>query len=207
MITITCDRCDRALEVDDTLAGKKYECPHCGDMNNVPAAAPEPDGPTDRAAARGLPSATGDEKRIMRVHPAMIRAHPLRGLAVVLLVLGGLTGVIWMTVEQRWILCGVFGLPLLGGLGWGIVWKLKSLSTTIEITNKRTIRNIGLLSKSTSEVSHGSIRNFQIDQSFIDRLFNVGCIGISSSGQDEIEIKVRDVPGPMRIREIIDAYR
>ena len=38
-------------------------------------------------------------------------------------------------------------------------------------------------------------------------MLNVGYIGISSSGQDGIEIEVRDIPRPYDVKELIDEYR
>lgn len=42
MIHLTCDKCDRELEVPDDLAGKKVKCPACGDINVVPGGAASP---------------------------------------------------------------------------------------------------------------------------------------------------------------------
>ncbi|MFG0331506.1 MAG: PH domain-containing protein [Phycisphaerales bacterium] len=92
------------------------------------------------------------------------------------------------------------------GIGVFILW-LKHLGDRVQITNKRTIYRRGLLSKSTTEVMHDHVRNIQIEQSFLNRLFNVGKIGISSSGQSAIEIEVHSVPKPHEVKRIIDHYR
>ena len=59
----------------------------------------------------------------------------------------------------------------------------------------------------TSEVLHDHVRNVEIRQSFLQRITKVGSLGISSSGQDGIEIEVRDMPKPYELKSLIDAYR
>lgn len=167
MIRKKCDNCERVLEFQETQAGQKVPCPHCGDMNFVPT--------PDRAAAEGLPPDAGPEQEVMVVRPSMFRAHPF--LAVVTL-----------------------------GLGILPLW-LKYLGERIHVTNKRTILRKGLLSKSTTEVLHDHVRNIQVSQSFWNRMFDVGTLGISSSGQEGIEIVARHIPHPDEVKRTIDLYR
>ena len=77
----------------------------------------------------------------------------------------------------------------------------------LEISNKRTVRKEGIVRRNSSEVLHDHVRNVEIRQSFLQRLTNVGYLGISSSGQDGIEIEVRDLPKPYELKSLIDAYR
>ena len=52
-----------------------------------------------------------------------------------------------------------------------------------------------------------NVRNIQVRQSFLQRMFNVGWIGISSAGQSGVEIEVNGIPDPERVKEIIDEHR
>lgn len=207
MITIRCDRCDRTLRVPDDKAGMKVQCPHCGDVNLVPVAIRAID---DRAEAMGLPPDAGPEREVMTVHPAMLRARPGLFFLILLAALGGVGGAVYFfafappsQIAFGWACAGLAGAALIV-LG---VWKIKTLDAGLRITNKRTVERRGLLSKTTSEVLHENIRNFQITQTFWERLWGVGTVGISSAGQDEIEIVVRHIPRPYRVRDVIDAYR
>ena len=226
MIFLTCDRCEKPLEVDDDLAGKKVECPHCGDVNLVPtkgarpaetasvplAAGPAPGAPArkpDRAEAAGYPPDHGPEQPVIRVRPAMLRARPGTFLALAGGFLGGIVAIVLATGTghlARWAMWPGL-IAALACLGVLTVWKVKTMGAALEITNKRSIERRGLLAKATSEVLHDAIRNIQIDQTYWNRDWRVGTIGISSSGQDGVEIQVADVPDPQRIREIIDLYR
>jgi uncharacterized membrane protein YdbT with pleckstrin-like domain len=98
-------------------------------------------------------------------------------------------------------ICSVLGSLLL------LSWWLRCLGTKLVVTDRRTILRRGILGKSTNEVMHIHVRNIRIRQSLFQRLTRVGEIGISSSGQADIEIFVEGVPNPYDVKSIIDTYR
>lgn len=233
MIRITCDNCERPIEAEDRDAGTKITCPDCGDVNRVsapaepeapapPTAEPEsrvaesnlrkgsgkgPDG-TDRASAAGLPPDHGPELQVVKVRRCWFRSRPLKFGLAALLVLGGFTGLIYGSTQEwpgwtKWLWLAL-SLGALGVMSW---WWLDRLGSALEITNKRTISHRGLFSRSTSEVVHDNIRNVQVDQSFWQRIWGVGRLGISSSGQDGVEIQVNHLKRPEELRKMIDLYR
>ncbi len=202
MITIECDDCERTFDIEDEQAGGKVACPYCGDMNRVP----EAHGPQ----TKGLPPDEGPEQDISVVHPAMFRAHPFRFLAIAVLVLGGIVlAIAAISSDKVWAWLSWVGLVLsVTGVIWWVVWFVAAhLWVKLTISNKRTIRHEGIVRRHTSEVLHDHVRNVEIKQSFLQRLLNVGYIGISSSGQDDIEIEVRDIPRPYAVKALIDEYR
>ena len=216
MIRKACDNCERIIEVEDDLAGQKVACEACGDINRMPEAGAGPPSETSggkpgKPEAMGLPPDSGSEQPALHVRPAMLRAKPLVFLAHVLVLIAGLAGVVWGLVGEGsgWkgtaLAAGAIGaVVVLGSLG---IWKIKTLSAALEITNKRTVLRKGLLSKATSEVVHDNIRNVQVTQTFWQRIWKVGTLGLSSSGQDGIEIEIADIPDPEHVRKVIDAYR
>lgn len=222
MIRKACDRCDRVIEVDDRKAGQKVECPSCGDMNVMPAlptgspasgpasSKPATAAAVSRAEAKGYPPDRGPEVEVIRVRHALFRSRPLTSggtllLAAVSLVLM-LIHLINPVAVPMW--AAIASAVVLVGAGGAFVWWwVESLTSRLEVTNKRTVVRRGILSRSTSEVLHDNIRNVQIEQTFWQRLWKIGSIGISSSGQDGIEIHMDRVPHPDRLREIIDLYR
>ncbi|MCC6285936.1 MAG: PH domain-containing protein [Phycisphaerales bacterium] len=217
MIYLKCDRCDKPLEVDDELAGKKVECPHCGDVNLVPearTAAPvgvvsSPGKKPGRAEAAGYPPDHGPEVPVLKVRPAMLRARPATFLTLAAGVLAGITVIVLASGTghlAKWMLWPGIAAALACS-GVLAVWKVKTMGSALEISNKRSIERRGIFAKATSEVLHDAIRNIQIDQTFWNRVWRVGTIAISSSGTEGVEIQVADVPNPHRIREIIDLYR
>ena len=145
------------------------------------------------------------EKVLYSEHPAMFRNHPLGFVGGYLLMLAGLGVMLWYLSHPwlKWV-----GLVMIVfGAVYMLMWWLKTLGTTLTVTEKRTTLRRGILAKHTNEVMHASIRNIQIQQSFLQRLFNVGAIGISSAGQAGVEIEVFGVPYPDKVQEIIDKHR
>ena len=85
------------------------------------------------------------------------------------------------------------------------VWWIRNVFVTLKVTNNRTILQRGLINRSVSEVQHDDVRNIRLDQSFPERIFGVGTIGISSAGQSNVEIVAENMPRPARIIELIRA--
>jgi membrane protein YdbS with pleckstrin-like domain len=213
MVTLICDRCERKLEVADDLAGRKVRCPACGDVNVVPGGMAPVAGAEGRRAFADKPSAAapavgGPERNILTVRKAMFRARPLLFLGLLLALIAGVGAAIYFgsVRANRGAMWAGAGAAAAAAV-WLLAWKIKTFDETLEITTKRIIERTGLLSKRTTEVRHEDVRNIQVSQTFWQRLFNVGRIGISSSAQDDMEIVAVDIPRPGRIREIVDQYR
>ncbi|MEI6645867.1 MAG: PH domain-containing protein [bacterium] len=88
-----------------------------------------------------------------------------------------------------------------------LVWWIKTRGTELTVTNERVSLRKGILSKFTNDVYLTDIRNVQIYQSFGQRIFGVGSVAISSAGNEGIEIEVKGIPRPDKIKVIIDAHR
>lgn len=220
MIRINCDNCEKLLEIDEDLAGTKYACPHCGDINRVPAvssaASSTPasgsetasDERVDKASVAGFPPDTGPEVRVMKVRRCWARSRILRFALALVVGLVGAVGIVWVPVTDQAVWYYALFIPMgVGMFGLIIWWWIARYTASLEITTKRTIMHHGLFSRSTSEVVHDNIRNVTVDQSFLQRVYKVGKLGIASSGQDGIEIQVNHLPNPDKLREIIDLYR
>jgi len=104
------------------------------------------------------------------------------------------------------VIC-VLTAPLGIGLAFLGIWWLNAKGSMLTITNKRTIQRRGLFSKRTTEVIHRHVRNIQINQSMFQRLFGVGDVGISSSGQGGIEIQFAGIRDPEAAKALIDGHR
>lgn len=223
MITYLCPHCKRPLEVDDELAGRKAACPHCNGVGDVPRTPARSDGvpvarpaavsaaalEEDRAVKMGLPPDAGPEQTVMTVHPAMFRARPVAGAVVLGLTLGGIVLIVMGLVPSPATGWGVAVGGFLAAVGviWIGVWKVRSATVALTITNKRTVERRGLLSRTTREILHDKVQDLQVSQTFVQRMLKVGSIGVSSAGEAGVEIEVADLPDPVRIREVIDAYR
>lgn len=197
-----CPHCGQPVEATNEKLHEPVDCPHCRrpfeievPRAQVAAVREVPDG-----AAQSRRQVQETEERVLiKTHPAIFRGRPFRFLGCLLLMGTGLAGsffgwtgsnplILWAAAA-----CGAAGLVVL------LAWWTVAIATTLTITDSRTILRKGLLSRATSEVEHDDIRNVQMDQSVLERLFGVGDIGISSSGQDDLEVVVRSVPHPEKI--------
>ncbi len=124
-----------------------------------------------------------EERTLYDEHPSMFRNRPVEFVLTGLLCLIGI------------------------GIVMFFVWWLKCKGTQLTVTTERTRLRKGILSKSVTEVWHQDVRNVQLSQSFFQRMFNVGWIGISSSGQSGLEIGVAGLPDPERVKQLIDQHR
>lgn len=208
-LTYRCPLCREPVKVAAALVGQQIDCPHCHRAIRIEAPVAEliegtelDDGMADRVA-----SPLDSEELIRVVHPVMFRAHPFWFLllfgcfaaGLIIAAGGGFLELPW-EASVGWIIGG--SLAVFGGLGL-IAWWLKTRTLTLEVTSKRTRLIRGFIAKSTSEVQHDDVRNIQVDQSVIGRLVNVGGLAISSSGQDDLEINAKGLPGPNQIAELI----
>lgn len=159
------------------------------------------------------------ERTLFKVHPVLFRAHPLGTLIFSAMSVAAFYG-LWLSLAKHDTSehSRFLGSTTLGSIDW-LLWLsiaallvaallvfsafMKSISTTLTLTDSRTILRRGLIRRDSSEVQHDDVRNIQVDQSFFQRLLRIGDIGISSSGQDDLEIVIRQVPSPNRIVETI----
>lgn len=208
-----CPHCGSKVEVDEGQLDEIIECPNtdCGQ----PFEATAPRGRLVRSSEatplRGdvlqAHGAADVEKSVLVRHPAMFRNAPLQYLAYLVLIVGGaLVG--WAAAAAAMPIVAFFGTfaavaGLVGLLGWWIQTMFRSLT----VTNKRTIYREGIISRRTNEVQHDDVRNIQVDQNFFQRLFNVGRVAVSSSGQDDLEIDVRGIPDPEGVAATIRKYQ
>jgi uncharacterized membrane protein YdbT with pleckstrin-like domain len=124
-----------------------------------------------------------EESILYHAHPSMFRNRPF-----------------------SFVLCLILSLVGIGLIIF-LVWWIKTKGTELTVTNERVSLRKGILSKFTNDVYLTDIRNVQLYQSFWQRVFRVGSVAISSAGNEGIEIEVKGIPNPDRIKEIIDTHR
>ena len=147
------------------------------------------------------------EKVLYEAHPSMFRNHPVLFSLTVLLCLSGFL-LPFLPFEVSWTTRFIEILvPLVIGLLIFLYWWIQVKGTTLTLTTERTSCRRGILGKSVTEVWHQDIRNVQFDQTLLQRILNVGSIGISSAGQNEVEVNVSGVPHPDKIKRLIDEHR
>lgn len=221
VLTTKCPYCHH--EVDSTIEhlDRPVTCPNCNkpfEMEMPTAVVTSVHQVDEGSADKNRMAVAPQERTLVDVHPVVFRARPIATLAVTVV---GLTAVGLMFMSFGGM--SLAGYPLnetmsigpLSLLMWLCAitllviacviayWMLTSRFTTLTVTDDRTIFQEGFISRETSEVQHNDVRNIQLDQSLIQRLLNVGSIGISSSGQDDLEIFAKRMSDPGKIIDCI----
>lgn len=176
----------------------------------TPSAGPAPVRPKDRAELAGFPPDHGPEQRVMIVHPSIWRGKPFTSAALLIapLIVTLIARFLMfkeMTMGQVSITFLVLAVLCWGFFGWE--WLVFSFARSLKISNKRVIERRGLFSRRTSEVLHEHIRSVAVEQTLVKRIFNTGTISISSSANAGVEIHLKDLPQPYKVKEVIDLYR
>jgi uncharacterized membrane protein YdbT with pleckstrin-like domain len=114
----------------------------------------------------------------------MFRAHPFGYLLSLLLIFAAGAGLVIL-----------------------LVWWIRTCGMTLIVTDRRTIIEKGILSRSSNEVLHEHIRNIVVEQTLFERIFRTGKIGISSAGQAGVEIEAAGIPFPDTVKRLIDRHR
>ncbi len=221
VLTTKCPYCHH--EVDSTIEqlDGPVICPSCKKPfeiempSAVVTSVHEVDG---RKANKDRMTADPAERILVKVHPVVFRARPVAALIVTIV---GIAALVLMVMSLAGMslagysldemmplgpaslitwLCAITLLVIACIIGY---WLLLSMFTTMTVTNDRTLYQEGIIARTTSEVQHNDVRNLQLDQSFMQRLLRVGGIGISSSGQDDLEIVAKHLPNPEQIIDFI----
>ncbi len=88
-----------------------------------------------------------------------------------------------------------------------LVWWIKCKCIRLTLDETSTVLRTGILSKRIDEVEHRDVRNITVSQTFLQRIFDTGDVGIASAGDASVEIMVQDIPHPDSVREIINEYK
>jgi len=91
-------------------------------------------------------------------------------------------------------------IPLFIGL-----WKKRA--QLLRIYDNRVLLEVGVLSKSYTEVFIKDIRTINIKQSLIQRLVNIGDVKIGTAGIEGYELSAYGLPCPGRIKDLIMTQR
>lgn len=221
VLSTQCPYCSH--EVDSTIEhlDGPIVCPECNkpfEMEMPTAVVTSVHQVDEKAAGNQRLASEPDERTLANVHPVIFRARPVATLilgAIFLLAVAAMISSVTGMAVAGYSFGDTMMLGPVSLLTWGCVcvllvlagvvgyWMLLSRFTTLTVTDDRTIFQRGIISRETSEVQHDDVRNIQLDQSFAQRLLNVGGVAVSSSGQDDLEVVAKRLPHPERIIQLI----
>ncbi len=178
-------------------------CPDCGMANG--ATERDKVGSPPRRHSLGLPDRLGNEKEaqesiVYQGRMLMINLWGIIGFAVIIILMYSLLLVLPET--RRIATAGIlFGCFIIG------IAYLSVYATSYTVTSERVIQRKGLFSRRVSEVEVLDIRNVQVRQGIIQRLFGIGNVGISTAGQSGIEIVFAGIRDPQFVADLVREQR
>jgi uncharacterized membrane protein YdbT with pleckstrin-like domain len=102
-----------------------------------------------------------------------------------------------------WVAIALVGLLLVSRLG-RLAWRLAVLkSHHYRITNQRITIESGVFSKRIEEIDMRTVEDFQLVQSFIERILAIGDITVVSSDRTTARLTLIGLPDPRQMRELI----
>lgn len=209
-LTYQCPHCHSNVRIDDSVIGEKVDCPKCEGSFRPEVPVANQVAPNSDASQEEPPvfKSADDESTLEEIHPAVFRRHFFTSLFCWLLLLGGIGGIVFGAMtgfDPRFGLGSIVagGIILLIALFFLVKWFIVSRTTQLTLTTERVLFRRGIFTRKTSEVRYADIRNITVDQTFRERLFRFGDLAISSSGQDDMEIVIDDIPNPTKVAELI----
>ncbi len=85
-----------------------------------------------------------------------------------------------------------------------LVGFVKRMATRYVITTERLHIRRGILSKETQETRIGRVQNVNTDQSFFERIMQVGTVDFDTAGSDDSEFRFVGVGNPEEVTRAVD---
>ena len=127
---------------------------------------------------------------------------PLWGLwAIGLLYL--LFGVIPAKSREAWVLYLFLGIIAAPALFLGLVILRAKMSVRYRLTTHRFFKETGLLGRKIAELELIRVDDIQAQQSFLQRLFNVGTVTIISTDATDPRLLIVGIENPIEVKEQI----
>jgi uncharacterized membrane protein YdbT with pleckstrin-like domain len=80
----------------------------------------------------------------------------------------------------------------------------KIWSKLYALTNKRVIISKGIFSEDFQSTVYDKITDIELKQSFLDKILNIGKIGVNTAGGDEIEFVFENTSRPLEVKNKIN---
>ena len=201
--TSTCANCDRQighLEKPFQWEGNTV-CHECYERLSR-AAANNPAAPATTAAPAPAPAASepaGVDSVEWTGSPAVIRNVPVYTAVAVLCITAI---VLAFYIPSAWAAISI--PPLLAIV---LLEEVQRRSVAYTITSKRVIKECGILNKDRHEVRISDIREVNLDQTFVGRVFGFGTVGLDTAAEVGGNINMEYIPNPRHVMDLLHSLR
>ena len=227
-LKFNCPHCKQALEAPEEMLGEAIECPSCNDSIELPKPEPQPQPdpplPPQEPEQEPAPPSNPETKEcpfcgeviLAKAKKCKHCSEFLDGRSSDPRPPSSSKKSTVLTENELWeghpsflyylahFICGIILLPFFGIGLIPILYAILDRNTkTFTLTNKRVATRAGIISRHTHEVSIRDVRNLNVKQGIIERLFGLGTIEIGSAGTAGIEIKFAGIKNPNTARDMI----
>lgn len=157
------------------------------------------------------------EQIILKVSPCLFRQRPIKFTINAAALLYGAVSILspsiimanvpmFATSNPEFIqfIGFVFGFVALVNL---TRWYWITITMSLKIMPSYLVKQEGLISRNSIEMSHQNVQNAYVKQNVLERIYGVGSVGFSSSGQSNVEVIISGIEKPhevaARIRTIL----
>lgn len=159
---------------------------------------------TSKEDVRNMAHSGEHEEHLLRFHPAMSRRYPFRTAIYWLIAIAGTVLFVYGTMRDVWNVIWMIGLGLMifGSIKL-LAWYLRIRKTAITVSNRRVTVTRGIFQVHNAEVRCENINDVYVSQNMLNRMFNVGDLVLTTSGEDGRTIVLMAVKNPELVASTI----
>jgi uncharacterized membrane protein YdbT with pleckstrin-like domain len=112
----------------------------------------------------------------------------------------------WLTLSeswQRWTYAGVIVLPAVALL---VVSWYRQLSIKYRLTSHRLFKEVGIFSRTISEIELLRVDDLTVTQNLLQRIFDVGVITLTTTDSSDPALAIAGIRSPVQVKEQIRAH-
>ena len=200
MIYYGCPKCQTPMASPDSSAGQTNACPECKNVTIIPGM----QGAVSPAQSSSLqPSSVSTvATRNSEKETVLWRGVPSHWYYFGWYVFAGILAFVSLFCPSPvlLILFGLAGFIVLGAI-------VDRYSRKYKITSKRVYEHVGIVSRSTRELSIDMVSEIRLTQGVLERFTEIGSIGFSTASTSDIEVKFRGVPNPDQPKELVQSLQ
>lgn len=116
-----------------------------------------------------------------------------------ILLMAGITVLAGYLSQYRWEIFAFIVVPILYFFGVEIYRR----SNVYIISDTRLVHQFSFLSHKTSTVFYEKIQDISLTQSFLERVFSLGDIHVTTSGTNQVELVFKGIRKPKNLKNLI----
>jgi uncharacterized membrane protein YdbT with pleckstrin-like domain len=129
---------------------------------------------------------------------------PFTFLSGIVMSIAPLVGIFILPADTPQVIRWILAALCLAGLLWLIYYIFQTkICARYTITRRRATAELGFISREIREVEIRHIRNINVRQTIMQRIFGLGDVEISTAAGSEIEVQFLAVHDPLNVRRVI----